>query len=130
LLGPLLQGRAQPISQATEVRRNSAALVLCCHGAPGLATDFDSKLKLGGQELNVGQIVQHRLGPPLALLPACHAGETRSDSANNALGVAAGFLLGGRRVVVDSCKAVSDALAQWSRDLQCRGTVRCTAMSA
>ena len=102
----------QPISRATEVHGASSGVVLCCHGARA-QSHFDSALALGDQALTVGQIVEQRLGPPLALLPACHAGETREDSAGNALGVAASFLLGGTRVVVASSKAVPDVLMPW-----------------
>ena len=102
----------QPIARATEVHGASSGVVLCCHGARA-QSHFDSSLALGDQALSVGRIVEQRLGPPLALLPACHAGETREDSAGNALGVAAGFLLGGTRVVVASSKAVPDVLMPW-----------------
>ena len=115
LLRQLLQGHGQavqPIGQVSEVQAGSAALVLCCHGAQA-ESHFDGALALGAQPLTVRQIVHQRLGPPLALLPACHAGETREDSAGNALGISAGFLLGGTKVVVASSKAVPDALMPW-----------------
>ena len=77
------------------------------------AAHMDSALALGKQPLTVSRIVQGRLGPRFVLLPVCHAGETREDEAGNALGVAAGFLLSGTRVVVASAKAVPDLLIPW-----------------
>jgi hypothetical protein len=117
LLRSLLQqhGQAvQPIGQAGEVPAASAGLVACCHGVRR-QEHFESALALGAgtEPLSVRAIVQRRLGPALALLPACHAGETHEDSAGNALGVAAGFLLGGSRVVAASSKAVRDVLMPW-----------------
>jgi hypothetical protein len=88
-----------------------AALVACCHGQH--AAHFDSALALGELPLAVESIVAERLGPRAVLLPVCHAGETAEDAAGNALGVAAGFLLGGTRVVVASAKAVPDMVIPW-----------------
>ncbi len=105
-------GRAvMPLAHADELRAGSAALVACCHGQH--AAHFDSALALGERPLAVERIVARRLGPRVVLLPVCHAGETAEDSAGNALGVAAGFLLGGTGVVVASAKAVPDLLMPW-----------------
>jgi hypothetical protein len=115
LLRSLLErhGRqVQVIDRAVQVHGDSAALVVCCHGERGQDTQFDSALALGEPPLRVRQIVQQRLGPALALLPACYAGETL-ESGGAALGVAAGFLLGGCRVVAASSKAVPDLLMPW-----------------
>jgi len=114
LLGALLDGhgrRVQWLSQASELQAHCAALVACCHGQH--AAHFDSALALGELPLAVESIVAERLGPRAVLLPVCHAGETAEDAAGNALGVAAGFLLGGTRVVVASAKAVPDMVIPW-----------------
>lgn len=114
LLGALLDGhgrRVQWLSQASELQAQCAALVACCHGQH--AAHFDSALALGELPLAVERIVAERLGPRAVLLPVCHAGETAEDAAGNALGVAAGFLLGGTRVVVASAKAVPDMVIPW-----------------
>lgn len=87
-------------------------LVACCHGQREDA-HFETALALGGHAMSVADIVQGRCATPLALLPACHAGETRDDAAGNSLGIAAAFLLGGTRVVAASSKAVPDRLMPW-----------------
>ncbi len=114
LLGQMLRDHGRsvvPLAHAAELRAGSAALVACCHGQH--AAHFDSALALGERPLAVERIVAERLGPRAVLLPVCHAGETAEDAAGNALGVAAGFLLGGTRVVVASAKAVPDMAIPW-----------------
>ena len=115
LLRDLLQRHGQPVQPirlGAQVRRRASALVACCHGGAEQA-QFDHALHLGQEPLTVRQIVQENLGPPLALLPACHAGRTDEDAAGNALGVAAAFMLSGTKVVVASSKAVPDLLQPW-----------------
>jgi hypothetical protein len=118
LLRRLLHDHGQPVEAiraGAQARSDTAGLVLCCHGARAAEGrgHFDSELRLGDSPLSVGRIAQWPQGPALALLPACHAGETLEDSAGNALGLAAGFLLAGSRTVVASAKAVPDALIPW-----------------
>ena len=115
LLRDLLQRHGQPvqaIAQSAQLRTDAAALVACCHGGAEQA-QFDHALHLGQEPLTVRQILQENIGPPLALLPACHAGRTDEDAAGNALGVAAAFMLSGTKVVVASSKAVPDLLQPW-----------------
>ena len=115
LLRDLLQRHGQQVQQfrlAAQLHGRATALVACCHGGAEQA-QFDHALHLGQQPLTVRQIVQENIGPPLALLPACHAGRTDEDAAGNALGVAAAFMLSGTQVVVASSKAVPDLLQPW-----------------
>ena len=119
LLAHLLQRyrhQVRPIRQATQFDCPAAALVICCHGSAE-RTQFDHSLHFGAQALTVRDIVLRQLGPPLVLLPACHVGRTDEDSAGNALGVAASFMLSGTRVVVASSKEVSDLLQPWHSTL-------------
>ena len=103
---------AQAIRAAAQVRGQASALVACCHGGAE-QTHFDHALHLGGEPLTVRRIMQDNIGPPLALLPACHAGRTDEDAAGNALGIAAAFILSGTKVVAASSKAVPDLLQPW-----------------
>ncbi len=115
LLRELLQRHGQPVQAvqlAAQLHGRASALVACCHGGAEQA-QFDHALHLGAEPLTVRQIVQENIGPPLALLPACHAGRTDEDAAGNALGVAAAFMLSGTRVVAASSKAVPDLLQPW-----------------
>lgn len=115
LLRDLLQrhGRAaRSIRTATRLDAPIRALVTCCHGGAERA-QFDHALHLGQEPLTVRRIMQERIGPTLALLPACHAGRTDEDAAGNALGVAAAFMLAGTKVVSASSKAVPDLLQPW-----------------
>ncbi|MCA3128003.1 MAG: CHAT domain-containing protein, partial [Rhodocyclaceae bacterium] len=114
LLLDLLQHAEAPraaLEEATALQPNSQALIACCHGAR--AAHLDSALSLGTRPLTVSEVVEKKLGSKFVLLPVCHAGETQDDGAGNALGVAAGFLLSGTRVVIASAKAVPDLLIPW-----------------
>lgn len=102
----------QAIRQAAQLHSHAYALVACCHGGAE-QVQFDHALHLGREPLTVRQILQQPKGPPLALLPACHAGRTDEDAAGNALGIAAAFMLSGTKVVVASSKAVPDLLQPW-----------------
>jgi hypothetical protein len=73
----------------------------------------NSAVQLKAGSLTTGEVMRRKLGPRMALIPACHAADTADDHAHNALGVAAGFLLSGSRVVVGSIKAVPDTLMPW-----------------
>lgn len=115
LLRDLLQRYGRPVESirtATGLSARISALVTCCHGGAERA-QFDHALHLGPEPLTVRRIVQERIGPALALLPACHAGRTDEDAAGNALGVAAAFMLSGSKVVTASSKAVPDLLQPW-----------------
>jgi tetratricopeptide (TPR) repeat protein len=116
LVRRLLRQHGQPVREivnTAEVQGSSAALVLCCHGASSALGPLDDALVLGEDTLRVRTIVAQQLGPAFVLLAVNHAGETREDSAGNALGMAAGFLLAGSRVVAASSKAVPDVLMPW-----------------
>lgn len=115
LLRQLLRDHGQAVhsvERAAALDRRARALVACCHGGAEQA-QFDHALHLGQEPLTVRQILQDNIGPPLALLPACHAGRTDEDAAGNALGVAAAFMLSGTKVVCASSKAVPDLLQPW-----------------
>lgn len=96
---------------AAALQPASAGLVACCHGSQ--AAHLGSALVLGPSALTVRQVVERKLGAQMVLLPVCLAGETVQDPAGNALGLAAGFLLAGTRVVVGSSKGVPDLLIPW-----------------
>jgi hypothetical protein len=115
LLRDLLQRHGRPvqaIQRAAQLHGQASALVTCCHGGTE-QVQFDHALHLGTESLTVRKIMQENIGPPLALLPACHAGRTDEDTAGNALGVAAAFMLSGTKVVAASSKAVPDLLQPW-----------------
>jgi len=102
------RGKHGRLAEAAALQPAGAGLVACCHGSQ--AAQLDSALVLGGSALTVRQLVQQKLGAHMVLLPVCLAGETRENEAGNALGVAAGFLLAGTRVVVASSKSVPDLM--------------------
>jgi tetratricopeptide (TPR) repeat protein len=115
LLRELLRSHGRSVARyesVDQIRQAWTGVVACCHGSRS-DTHLDTALALGHQPLSVADIVQERPGVSLALLPACHAGETREDAAGNSLGIAAAFLLGGTRVVAASSKAVPDVLMPW-----------------
>jgi hypothetical protein len=91
--------------------KRNRALVVCSHGTK--AQGVNSAVQLRGGDLTTGEVMRRKLGPQIALIPACHAADTADDHAHNALGVAAGFLLSGSKVVVGSIKAVPDTLMPW-----------------
>ncbi len=111
------KGVLRPFRNADELSSETSAMVACCHG--GREAHLASALSFGGSSLDFRQIVEERRAPACALLPVCHAGETRDDTSGNALGTAAGFLLGGSRMVVASGRAVPDLLAPWFTTLLC-----------
>ncbi len=102
---------AQSIDRPEQIHSNAHALVVCSHGSE--AKGVNSAVQLQGGNLTTGEVMRRKLGPRLALIPACYAADTADDHAHNALGVAAGFLLSGSRVVVGSIKAVPDTLMPW-----------------
>jgi len=101
LLNSLLLSKRHTVVCCGEIAQllsGARALVACCHGEE--PAHLNSAIALGKKPLTVRRIVDERLGSALVLLSVCHAGETRDDAAGNALGLAAGFLLGGAKVVV------------------------------
>jgi hypothetical protein len=102
---------AQAIDTPEQIQSNAHALVVCSHGSK--AQGVNSAVQLKGGNLTTGEVMRRKLGPRMALIPACHAADTADDHAHNALGVAAGFLLSGSRLVVGSIKAVPDTLMPW-----------------
>lgn len=112
LLASLVPGRtAAAATRIDQLTGQEEAVVMCGHGQS--AAHLMGSLDLAGHTLSLDRIVERQLGPPLALLPLCHAGHTTEDRAGNAFGIAAAFLLGGARVVVASSKAVDDHLIPW-----------------
>lgn len=102
---------AQAIEAPAQIHSRAHALVVCSHGTK--AQGVNSAVQLRGGDLTTGEVMRRKLGPQIALIPACHAADTADDHAHNALGVAAGFLLSGSKVVVGSIKAVPDTLMPW-----------------
>jgi len=113
LLCALLQGHApvQRVHSVAELVPNARGLVLCGHGTT--ARDVDSAVRMADGSLSTRDVIARKLAPALVLLPVCHAGETADDHGGNALGLSAGFLLAGARVVIGSTKAVPDTLMPW-----------------
>lgn len=101
----------QSVESPAQIHSNAHALVVCSHGSE--AQGVNSAVQLRGGNLTTGEVMRRKLGPRMALIPACYAADTADDHAHNALGVAAGFLLSGSRVVVGSIKAVPDTLMPW-----------------
>ena len=114
LLRQIISSKAhsvQSIDTPEQIQSNAHVLVVCSHGTK--AQGVDSAIQLSAGKLTTGEVMRRKLGPRMALIPACHAADTADDHAHNALGVAAGFLLSGSRVVVGSIKAVPDTLMPW-----------------
>ena len=109
---------AVTLRHGKHLARLSQGIATCCHGTVNDGTQ--SALRLGSIDegdgdgghftFNDATNPARELGAPLVILPVCHGGDTREDRGNNALGMAAGFLLAGSRVVVASSKAVPDPL--------------------
>ena len=105
------QQSAEAIEDPKKVVNGKRGLVVCSHGTK--AQGVNSAVHLTKGPLTTREVMSKKIGPEIALIPACHAADTADDHAHNALGVAAGFLLAGSKVVVGSIKAVPDTLMPW-----------------